>query len=649
MRPRHALIFVCALLGALAVAGGAATAPAAVTVTLAPVLSKSVPQGRPLRVIATFSSPDGFAREVEFRLSRAGQSGSAVTFQRQFVVVPAGTATDVTFQTTPSQWFGQLGSYEIELLTGGNPIGQPMTFEVMKPRVRHATFANVSRRLPGVGSVPGITEEAGPCVNGGRFVSGAAWADVNADGRPDLFLPRADDAPQLFINLGPNGFRDEAAERGIWRATAWHTGAVFVDIDNDGDPDLYISSDGPNALYRNDGTGRFTDVTAKVGLSAGTYSHTSASFGDYDGDGRLDVYVATYGVCGPGGVGSGQPDQLFHQNPDGTFSDVSSLIKPARTNPQYPAEGLGLQAAWFDYNGDGRQDIYLANDFLGPKPDHNYLWRNDGPGPDGTWRFTDVSIESGTALAMNTMGIGIGDYNHDLKLDMALSNIQGNAVLRNNGDGTFTDVTSKTGGGIPFQQAGRPSVTWGLLFADLNLDTWEDLYIAAGYLRERSPGVAQRNQVLMNDRGSFLDFSAATGGDDSSQSRGVAADDFDRDGRVDLFVVDQIGNDNARPRLLRNVTPRGGSHWLEVKTVGTKSNRDGCGALLRAALKGVTLVREVFCGSVSLSSGSENIIHFGLGSAKLVPRLTVTWPSGARQTLRNVNADKLITVTEPKT
>ena len=297
MTPRLAIVFVCALLGALVVAGGGGAAPPAVTVTIAPAAAKSAPLGRAFPFTATFSSNDGFAQEVEFQLSRAGDPGSAVTFERQFVVVPAGTTTDLTYQTTPSKWFAQLGSYELLVLADGKAIGRSMTFDVTKPHVQPATFANRSARLPGLGAVPGfsvvLTAGTNQCASEARLASGAAWADVNTDGRPDLFLPRGDLAPQLFVNLGANGFRDEAASRGIAASSAWYTGAVFADIDNDGDPDLYLVGDGPNALYLNDGSGRFTDVTAKVGLAAGVFSHTSASFGDYDGDGRLDVYVTT--------------------------------------------------------------------------------------------------------------------------------------------------------------------------------------------------------------------------------------------------------------------------------------------------------------------------------------------------------------------
>jgi hypothetical protein len=520
-----------------------------------------------------------------------------------------------------------------------------MVFQVTKPRVQRPKFTDQTRKLGLRTTVP--VNSVGTCP---RFAAGAAWADVNGDKRLDLFLPRGSLAPQLFINKGKTGFRDEAAARGVAALVGFQMGAVFADVNNDGSPDLYVTGDGPNIFYLNDGKGNFADVTAKVGLGGGNLNHSSASFADYDNDGQLDVYVTTYGACNVDRIAGGQPDQLFHQKPDGTFEDVSAMITPDRSlEPQYPTEGLGFQAAWFDYNSDGRQDIYVANDFLGPRPDHNRLWRNDGLGADGKWHFTDVSINSGTAFAMNTMGIGIGDYNRDSKLDLALSNIAGNKVLRNNGNGTFTDVSGPINAQVAFQQSGRPTITWGTLFHDFNLDAWEDLYIAAGYIQDRfsADDIGQHNQMLMNKRGYFLDLSAATGTDDPDQSRGVASADYDRDGRIDLYVVDQVGVQGGRPHLFRNVTPKRG-HWLEVNTIGTRSNRDGCGARLSAQMKGATLVRQVFCGSVSLSSGSDKVVHFGIGKTKTLPRLTIVWPSGVTQVLRNVKSDRLLTVREPE-
>ena len=353
-------------------------------------------------------------------------------------------------------------------------------------------------------------------------------------------------------------------------------GAAFADYDNDGHADLYVARKGTDVLFRNDGAGRFTDVTRAAGI-ADDSPGAGVSWGDYDNDGRLDLYVASYVRC----VGKWAtpyaltskvryyPDALYRNNGNGTFTDVTSLLGRGATR------GAGFAAAWFDYNGDGRSDLYLGNDFIGGNPDHNRLWRNDGRAAGG-WRFADVSDRSGTAFFMNTMGIAIGDFNRDLRLDLALSNIGANSVLRNNGNGTFTDVAPSVGAARPLQQAAVSSVTWGVGLYDFNLDGWDDLYLAAGNIVRRLGNGAQPERALRErrHRQALPRSSAPTGADDPGDSKGVAFADYDHDGRMDIFVVDQGG----APRLFRNVTPAGTYHWLEVRTQGTVSNRDGCGA-----------------------------------------------------------------------
>jgi len=189
-------------------------------------------------------------------------------------------------------------------------------------------------------------------------------------------------------------------------------------------------------------------------------------------------------------------------------------------------------------------------------------------------------------------------------------------------------------------------MTWGTIFGDFNLDGWEDLYQAAGWIETQPAGMPdQRNVLLVNDHGKrFLDLRTPSRADDPGWSRGVATADYDRDGRLDLLVVDQAGS----AHLYRNVTPRGKTHWLEIKATGTRSNRDACGARVVLATGSKPITREVFCGSVGLASGSDETLHFGLGTSKVVPRLTVFWPSGKRQVLRKVRADRLLTISEPK-
>src|SRR5439155_14835200 len=298
----------------------------------------------------------------------------------------------------------------------------------------------------------------------GRFGTGAAWGDANGDGRLDLYVPDERGPAQLWIQDSPGHFRDEAASRGVDNRGRVGMGAEFVDYDSDGDSDLYVVNDGINRLYQNDGTGHFTDVAAQAGV-ADPGAGPSAAWGDYDNDGSLDLYVVNYADC----TSHAQPDKLFHNEGDGTFTDQTSLLGPPDATT-----GEGFQAAGFDFDGDGDQDLYLANDKLPKGMPGNRMWRNDGAGGGGEWTFTDISELSGTNWIMAAIGIGIADFDHDLDLDFAVSNIEGNVLARNNRDGTFTDVARSARVDRPFQFAGRHSITWGLSFYDVNLDGWED-------------------------------------------------------------------------------------------------------------------------------------------------------------------------------
>ena len=290
----------------------------------------------------------------------------------------------------------------------------------------------------------------------------------------------------------------------------------FADYDNDGDADVMIVRDGTDLLLANDGRGRFADVSTRAGVGDDDRRGMNASWADYDNDGDLDVYVTNYMHC-LGAWSTAEEvisqvaydsDTLYRNNGDGTFSDVTSYVENDPDDyDDGTTIGAGFGASWFDYDHDGRLDLYLANDFVGPLPDYNRLWHNDGPTSDGGWGFSDVSLDTNTALFMNTMGIGVGDYDRDGDFDMALSNITANKLLRNDGGTTFTE-TPEAGIGRPTQEAAYNSVTWGVVFGDYNLDGWEDLYVSAGNLQQ-APGVptgAQPDEVFVNDgTGRFLD------------------------------------------------------------------------------------------------------------------------------------------------
>ncbi|MGE5459983.1 MAG: CRTAC1 family protein [Solirubrobacterales bacterium] len=591
-------------------------------------------QGRTLRYAAILRN-DGSAAELvnlELGLERVA-TGASVPFWRATTSVGANSTMKIRGRVTTGQWFPKPGTFRI-VATAPVPV-EPLEFRVTKPGVVIPRFQDVTADA-------GLSFTDAHPIECDNLAGGTAWGDIEGDGDPDLYVPQKGAPARLYVNDGTGHFTEEAASRGVANPGRDGVGAVFVDYDNDGDPDLYVVNFEGNRLYRNNGSGLFADVTSTAGV-AGTFGMSSASWGDFDRDGYVDLYVAAWGDCSAGGLGSLQygPDVLYHNNGNGTFTDVTQYIGGAAATM-----GAGFEAAWFDYDHDGDLDIYLANDYLGSQPKFNVLWRNDGPDGSGGWLFTNVAASAGVDYRTNTMGIGLADYDHDLDMDMALSNIEANRLFRNDGDGTFTDVAYRAGVARDRQRVGLASVTWGLEFNDLNLDTWEDLYMPAGSLRLNDPE-DQPNATLVNaGDGTFLDLSAASHANDPQASRSAAMADYDLDGRMDLYVFNQGG----QPKLFRNVTDVTGKHWLEIDLNGTLSNADGCGAWVVATLdSGAKLLRQVFCGSVGLASGSWPSLHYGLGSSTSVSSLRIEWPSGVVQTLSDVAADQLLTVTEPTT
>ena len=604
--------------------------PQPIDVSLVPATDElATAQGSPFAVRTVLRNRARATATTDLELSLAPAGSVPVTFFRSRLLVPGRGYTVKVASVVPSQRFGPLGSYRIAAIVDGRPAGRPLVFDVTRARILVPRFEDVTKSV-------GL-ETRVPAPGCGEFTSGAAWADVNRDGYPDILVTRLGEPVQLFVSNGHGRFRDEAAARGL--AVSDVIGAAFADYDNDGYSDLYLARKDGDMLFHNDGTGHFADVTGAARIS-NRAPGSSVTWGDYNGDGHLDVYVASYVTC----VGKWTtpylltsrvryyPDKLYRNNGNGTFTDVTSLLGLGATR------GAGLAAAWLDYNADNRPDLYLGNDFIGAAPDHNRLWRNDGP-THGSWKLTDVSEQSETAFFMNTMGIGVGDFNRDLKLDLALSNIGDNRVLRNNGNGTFSDVASSVGAARPLQQATQESVTWGLGSYDFNLDGWADLYLAAGNIVKRAGQAAQTNELFVNDGTGrrFLDLSAPSGADDPGDSKGVAFADYDLDGRMDIFVLNQGG----APRLYRNITPRGEYTWLEVEVEGTVSNRDGCGARVVLTLAdGSRLTGQVSC------SGNQHAVHFGLGKNAKVAQLDIIWPSGIHQELRDPKVDRIVTVKE---
>jgi hypothetical protein len=602
----------------------------------------SAPLGAASEITIGVRNDGARSTSVPVTLSITAPSGEQVAFYSTSIFAYVGKETTESVSVTPAQWFAELGRYAITAATEQVSPAATAQIDVTAPAVLVPSFVDVTAAA-GVG----VTEPAPEC---GQFSNGAAWGDVDGDGDPDLAVTALGDPLRMFVNDGSGRFEDRSASSGIVVAEA--NGVSFADYDNDGDDDLLVVGDASDALFDNDGTGHFQDVSVRAGIGDDGQRGMGAAWADFDDDGDLDVYVANYMHCT--GDWSTQEeiiaqvaydtDVLYRNNGNGTFERVTEYLEHDPDDRDDGATiGAGFTAAWLDYNADGRPDLYLANDFVGPSPDHNRLWRNDGPAGDG-WVFTDVSLEAGAALFMNTMGIGVADLDNDGDTDLALSNVGGNKRLRNDGGAFVDDPTS--GFARPMQDDLHTAVTWGVVPADLNLDGWVDLYLAAGNFQQ-GPAVpvgVQRNELFVSDDGTtMLDVSAATGADLPDDSKGVAVADYDLDGDLDLFVVNQAGTTT----LLQNTTPRGANHWLMVRPIGSTSNRNACGAVVTVAA-GAMVQHTVLCGSGGSGSSNQRELHFGLGEWHASVDMTVEWPSGTIQQLLGIGVDQLITVEEQR-
>ena len=496
---------------------------------------------------------------------------------------------------------------------------------------------------------------------------GVIVIDYDRDGWPDLYFTNAPSVDMalagktslgaLYHNNHDGTFTDVTEKAGLTKACLAMGGAVG-DYDNDGWPDLYITCLGGNILYHNNGDGTFTDVTAKAGVADGRWS-AGAAFGDYDGDGFADLMVSNYvdfhlddlpqfgsapncrykGVavqCGPRGL-KGAGDSLFHNNGDGTFTEVAKAAGVDDPNGYY-----GLGVVWTDLNNDGRPDLYVANDST-----PNYLYRNLGKG-----KFEEIGYESGTALSNEgaeqaSMGVAVGDYNHSGRPSLYVTNFEdeNNDLYRNDGDWDFTEESFQSGLAI----ASLPWVKWGTAFADLDNDGWLDLITATGHVYPQmntlpsDPGYRQPMLLSMNQQdGTFCDASSQAGAAlmERRVSRGLAVADLFNNGNMDVIV----NNLDGRPTILRN---RGiaGHHWVSFELAGTKSNRLALNARVKIVAGGMTQTGEVLSGGSYLSQNDLRV-HFGLGAATKIDDVEVRWPSGAFDHIGPLAADRYYSVLE---
>jgi hypothetical protein len=486
--------------------------------------------------------------------------------------------------------------------------------------------------------------------------AGCVWFDYNNDGFPDLYVvsgkPLGGDihpyplkkAPEpaphnhLYKNNGDGTFTDVTDQAEV-AANIYGMSAIAADFDNDGFVDLFVTGYGQAILYHNRGDGTFEDVTAKAGLKIEGWS-ISSTWLDYDRDGCVDLFVGRYVKFDPkyrayypadnypGPLDyEGMSNLLFHNNCNGTFTDVSQKSGIAA----YKGRTMGVTAA--DYDGDGYPDIYVANDKT-----ENFLFHNK---KDGT--FEEVAGDQGVAYGQNgemtsAMGPIFADIDGDGKFDLWITDSKYDRLLRNTGKNGFDDVTANAG----ISAAAGQYVSWGSGIYDFDNDGLLDILILHGGLAHMIPQEASVFQGL--GPGKFADVSGHAGSvlDVKNVSRGACFADYDNDGRVDAFVV----NLGAPGTLLRNVSANSG-HWLAVQLKGSKSGRDGIGALVEVVAAGRTQVAQRVAGS-GYQSQDDARLHFGLGSASRVEKLTVRWPSGRETVQSNLAVDRVLTVEEPK-
>jgi len=504
--------------------------------------------------------------------------------------------------------------------------------------------------------------------------SGVALLDYDNDGWLDIYLLNGstfaalkgqEPAPRamLFHNNHDGTFTDVTEKAGVANER-WAFGVAVGDYDNDGWPDIYVSNYGKNRLYRNNHDGTFTDVAEKAGVALGDWS-AGPTWGDYDHDGFLDLFVPGYAkfdpdhppvagqggipiaacqfrgvsslMCGPRGL-PGEGDHLFHNTRDGTFTDVSK-----KAGVSDPPGYYGLASVFVDVDDDGWLDLAVANDSV-PR----YLYRNRH---DGT--FEDLSYLSGFALtneglAQASMGIAVGDYNRDGRVDFAITTFSDDykTLYRNDGDFNFADVTYPAGLGastIPF-------LSWGIGFIDFDNDGLLDIFIANGHVypsvdrRDWGTTWAERPLLFRNlDGTKFQEIAPATGSGlaDVIPARGAAFGDLFNAGRMDVV----LNNMDSSPVLLRNVV-NNGNHWITLKLVGgPKGPRDAIGAKVFVTANGARQRADVISGG-SYGSSSDPRLHFGLGKSIKVDRVEIRWPSGKKEELVVPGVDRILTVVE---
>lgn len=485
--------------------------------------------------------------------------------------------------------------------------------------------------------------------------AGCVWFDYNNDGFPDLYvasgkpleegmhpypLKKQPDVPphnHLYRNNGDGTFTDVTEQAGV-AANIFGMAAIAADYDNDGFVDLFVTGYGRAILYHNKGDGTFEDVTAKAGIKVDGWS-ISSGWLDYDRDGCVDLFVGRYVKFDPkyrafypadnypGPLDyEGDTNRLYHNNCDGTFTDVTEKSGIGA----YKGRTMGVTAA--DFDGDGWPDVYVSNDKT-----ENFLFHNKGNGT-----FEEIAVDAGAAYGQNgemtsAMGPVFADIDQSGRLDLWVTDSKYNRLLRNTGKKQFEDISESSG----VSEGSAQYVSWGSGVYDYDNDGLLDILIFHGGLVHMVP---QEHSLFRGlGGGKFADVSREAGPvlDVKTVARGACFGDYDNDGKIDAFLI----NLGSPATLLHNVT-QNSNHWITLKLKGRKSNRDGIGARLELVAGGRKQLAERVAGSGYLSQ-DDGRVHFGLGAASKIDKLTIHWPSGTEQVLENLAVDRVLTVEEP--
>ena len=488
--------------------------------------------------------------------------------------------------------------------------------------------------------------------------SGVVLFDFDNDEDLDLYLINGSDLPRRTSPIAPTNrlyrndgdtFTDVTGQAAVGD-TGYGLGGCVGDYNNDGFTDLYVTNDGPNVLYRNNGDGTFTDVTEATGTAGNQFS-SGCAFVDIDADGHLDLYVVNYvqfdpetnpectrqGIrtyCTPEAL-QGAADILYRNNGDGTFTDITADAGISG------ADGKGLGVVCGDVDNDGDIDIFVANDTT-----PNFLYLNDN---NAAIKMTEDALFAGVALseegrAYSGMGANLGDFDNDGYLDIVITNFQDqtNSLYHNAQSGFFNEVSFAKGIG----ERSLRYLAWGVDFADINNDGWLDLFVANGHLDDNIAEIdpigtyAQPNQLFLNNGGVRFEVSIDAAIAIPKVSRGTAFGDIDNDGDIDIVV----SNLKDAPTVLRNDSDNA-LQWLQVKLIGTHCNRDAIGARVVLVSGDSTQIREVKSGSGYLSQNDLRL-HFGLGNATRVDTVTVRWLCGKVQTLQDVETNRVLVISE---